>query len=110
MPRVLPAHQGLDAVDAPRVQVDLRLVVEAELVALQRPAQVVLEAQTLGAAQPHRALEESEPRASLSLGPVHGGIGVAQQLLGVRIGVATDHDPDAHVEEHLLLAELEWRG
>ena len=62
--RVAPAHERLDGDDAALVEVDERLVVELELVALERAAQVVLELEALDHAAADRGVEELVARAA----------------------------------------------
>ena len=76
---MLPAQQRLDRADRAVVQRDDRLVDDAQLVALERAPQVVLDRQALDRARAHRAVEHLEASASALLGLVHRGVGVADQ-------------------------------
>ena len=83
--------------------VDLGLVVQFELLVLQRPAQVALERQALAGGGIHLAGKELVIAASHFLGVVHRAVRVAHQLAqpGAVIRVQADADADRHV---LLLA------
>ena len=65
--RVLPADEGLDAEDAPGLEVDDRLVLEEQLVALQRQAELAAELQALDELLAHRRLEARDPAPAASL-------------------------------------------
>ena len=68
---------------SPRAQGDQRLVVKLELVALERLAQLALDLQPAQGAGPHLGVEELAAGAAAFLGPVHRGVGVADQQVGV---------------------------
>jgi hypothetical protein len=78
--RVLPAHERLDAHDAARVEVDLGLEVQDELLGVgQGAAQLGDELQALAGVVVALGRVELDAGAAL-LGPVHRGVGVAQQV------------------------------
>ncbi len=77
--RALPAQQGFAADDAAARQVDQRLVVEQEFVALQGAAQVVVQVQPFLGVGIHAFGIEAEGIAAGGLGVVHRGIGLPQQ-------------------------------
>ena len=74
---MLPSHQGLDAEHGGAAQADDRLVEDAELAPLQRPAQIGLDLEALQGQRPHAPLERLDAVPAPLLGPVHGGVGVA---------------------------------
>ena len=75
---VLPAHERLDADEPPGRQVDHRLVVDAQLAAVEGAAQRVLDVEAVDRAGRACALSNSSQRARPPvLGPVHRGVGVA---------------------------------
>ena len=80
---VLPAHQRLEAADLAGAKVDHRLVVERQLVALERVPQLALDLEPAHRAGPHLGVEEHAAGAAALLGPVHRRVGVADQQLGV---------------------------
>jgi hypothetical protein len=93
---VVPAHECLDAGRGARAERDLRLVVEHELVAVERAMQVVLERQPLHGA-PAQLVAEHLAAAAAALGGVHRRVRLTQQPLGApaRAGVRdTDRGAD----------------
>ena len=81
--RVLPAKQRLDAVVAALIEANDGLVVDLELVQLERPLQLRLQLEPLDDALVHRRLEDAVAALAVALRHVHGDVGVAEQLLGV---------------------------
>jgi hypothetical protein len=67
----VPAQQRLGADDRPRVERDLGLVVDGELVALERQPQLVLEPEQLA----HLVAEDLGAAGAGLLGGVHGDVG-----------------------------------
>ena len=107
VPGQAPAQQRLGADDPAVAQVDLGLVLDHQLVALERAAQLALEHQPLDRGGVHLRGVEGEGVAAVLLGVVHGRIGVADQVDDV-LGVArAEGDADARGQEHLVLVELE---
>ena len=78
-----PAHQRLEAGDLAAAQGDQRLVVERQLVALERLAQLALDLEPAQRPGPHLGVEELAAGAAAFLGPVHRRVGVADQQVGV---------------------------
>ena len=105
-----PAHQRLHPDDAPGVEVDLGLIVDAQLAALDRPPQRGLGLQALGAPQAHGAVEDRKAGAPALLGVVHGRVGVAQQHAGGHRRVAAQRDADRGREEDLAVGQREGLG
>jgi hypothetical protein len=81
---VLPAHERLHADDAPRLEVDERLVAQRELLLAHRPAQFVGQRDAIAHLDVHLGMERGRLRLALALGHVHGDVGVAEQLLVVK--------------------------
>jgi hypothetical protein len=89
-----PAHQRLEAGDAPGGKIDQRLIIRPQHVVLDRVAQVDLDfAAALGTGV-HSGFEEAERAARVVLGPGQRHIGALQELLGF-VAVAGRHC-DAH--------------
>ena len=102
---VLPADQRLEADQRAVVEVDHRLVVHAQLAALDGAVQRVAGAQVVDRAVVLARVEQLGAVAAEVLGPVHRGVGVAQQRLG-RVGrAARQRDADAGGHEHLAFHE-----
>ena len=80
---------------APLAEVHDRLVEDPQLVALERPAQLVLGAQPAQDALAQHVVEELVAAAAALLGPVHGHVGVADQVGRLGVGVLGEGDADA---------------
>ena len=76
--RVLPAKQRLDAVVAALIEADDGLVVDLELVQLERALQLRLQLEPLDHALVHRRLEDAIAALAVALRHVHGDVGVAE--------------------------------
>ncbi len=100
--RMLPADQGLEPGQRAVVQIDHGLVVDAQLPALDGAVQCVSGAQVVDRAVVLARVVELGAVATELLGPVHRGVGVAQQGLG-RVGRRTG-ERDAHAGGHEDLA------
>ena len=92
---MVPAHQGLDADQAPARELQLRLVVQHELAPLQRLAQLALEPAACLRFLVHRRLEEAELVAAVRLGPVEGELGMLEQRVRIRPVLREQGDADA---------------
>ena len=90
-------------------QRDDRLVVQPQLVAVDRTAQVVLDPQPGDRPVAHRLVEQLVAGPPALLGPVHRGVGVADQLLGA-LAAAGERDADAGGDEVLVAGEHERAG
>ena len=107
--RVLPAHERLERHDAVLGERDDRLVLHDELVVLQRAAQVGLELEPGDRRRVHLGFVDAVAALALALGPVHRGVGVAQELVGVVAVRAREGDSGARVDEDLLARDEERR-
>ena len=110
---MLPADQRLEARDLAGAEADHRLVVEGELVAVERVAQLAFDLEPAHRAGPHLGVEEDAAGAAAFLGPVHRRVGVADQQLGAgRLLVvrAGDGDADRGGDEVLDAVDREGLG
>ena len=107
--RMAPAHEPLDGDDAALVEVHERLVVELELVALERLAQVLLELEALDRAPAQRGVEELVARSAVVAGARHRDVGVVDERLGAVALAVGDGDADAGVDEDGMVAEHDRR-
>ncbi len=110
---MVPADQRLDADDPAGAHLDLRLVVELELAAFERLAQVVLERKALRRRGPHRLAVEKAAVAAFALGVRHRHVGVLEQRVEVVAVARIEHDADRRRHEYFLRAEhdrLRQRG
>ena len=107
--RVLPAHERLDAVDRAALEVGLRLVVEDELAALDRAAQLAGELDVAARDLVVLVVEQLDAGAAV-LGAVHRDVGAPQQRRAV-VAVVGDHgDADARGRVAEDPVELHRRG
>ena len=107
---MVPAHQRLDPDHPVGRELELRLVVDDELLAGQRLAQLALEGHRAAGGDVHLGGEEAVGVAARLLGPVHGELGVLQQRLdGAAVGRGHG-DADAGADVHLAGADHERRG
>ena len=86
---------------------DLGLVVQLELAARERVAKAGLELEPLDGARAQRLVEDLQPRLALLLGLVHGGVGVADQVVGADRVALGQRDAEAGADEAVLALELE---
>ena len=104
-----PAHQGFDRHHGAGIETNLRLIVDHQLAALDGLAQLGLEDQTLEGGGVHIGRVELVAAARMLLRPVQGGIGVADQRLGVVAVVRVEGNPESGAEMELLVFELQRR-
>ena len=105
---MVPAHQRLDADDLAGIQRHDGLVVQQHLVAVQRPAQVILQVQHRHCALVHAGVEQGDLCLAVALRAVHGKVGIAQDILGLAIGRIPHRHADGGGADDLLAVELEW--
>ncbi len=107
---VLPAQQGLDADHAARADVELRLIVDLELPALQGANEIALERLAFAQLGVHPFLEEAIGARLLGLGPAERQAGVLKQVLRL-VAITGEHrdaDPGAHTGQ--MTTEIERLG
>jgi hypothetical protein len=107
VPGMMPAQQRLGADHRPRREIDLRLVVELELLARQGLVQILLERLALAQLAVHRALEEAERLHALALGPDERQTGLLEQLLRIARTGRADRDADARPHMRRLAEQIE---
>ena len=89
--------------DGPVGDADDRLVHEVELAQLDGQAQVVLELDPLRHLRAHGLVEHRHRVAPGVLGLVHGGVGVADESLGVGAGIVARREGQADAGRHVEL-------
>ena len=87
--------------DAAARQAHDRLVVDAQLVLGQGPAQVVLDPQAVGGACAHDVVVDLDLSAAALLRPVHGGVGLADEILALARPALRHGDADAPAHDVL---------
>src|SRR5439155_9860993 len=88
-------------------EIDERLVEEAELVAVERPAEIVLELDTLERDLAHLWLEQDVARARGRLRPDERDLGLTEQVAGRRLARPGHRDPEACVDVPVAVSEAE---
>jgi hypothetical protein len=104
---VLPAQQRLDADHAPADDVELGLVLDLELRALEGLDEVLLQRLALAQLGIHGLLEEAERPRRLELGASERLTGMLEQRLGLFAIAGRDRDPDAQTDVGKLPAKVE---
>ncbi len=94
---VLPAHERLHAGDTPALQVDLRLVVEDELAALERPSDLAEQDQAVRVEVVARGRVHVDP-ARVRARAGERRVGALQQQLGPVGVLVHDRDADARLD------------
>ena len=96
--RVLPAHEGLVALDRQRGEVDDRLEVHDHLAGLDRGLHVGHQLEAVDGGRPHAVLEELDAGLAVGLGGVHGEVGVLQHALARLVDAAGQPEAGADAE------------
>ena len=111
--RHLAAAPGCSSAAAPRrrrsaalATSHLRLVVQRELAARERPAQLALDRHRVGAVRLAAGVD-LERAAALALGLVHGDVGLADQAVEVVALGRIEHDADARADVDLVLVDAQ---
>ena len=107
--RPRPADQRLGPGHPTVVEVDDRLVVDHQLLALDRALQGGLHVVAVAHRAQHGGLEHLVGALAAALGGVHGDVGVAQQLGLVEGEALVDGDPDAGPDGDLPADQRERR-
>ena len=107
---VLPAHQRLHSDDVLAVDRHLGLEEDAELLALDRLADRVLVVQARQRPLAGDLVEQHHTRAAGALGPVHRGVGVADQVVGILVRIGGDRDADARRGHRLARLQVEGQA
>ena len=102
-----PAQQRLDAGDLAGDQIDLGLIVQQELVALQRVTEVRLHREPLDGLGPAIAGEKPETILAVALDEVHRHVGVAGQRLDVGAVERIDRHSDRSGDMTFVTVELD---
>jgi len=105
--RVGPADQGLGPHQPARGQLDLGLVEHPELAAGHGQVQVGLQAELLGRLDVELGGVAVGGQAAAPFGLVHGGVGVAEELVGLGSVGGEDGQADAGGDEQRLTVQLE---
>ena len=104
--RMAPADQGLGAADQPGLGIDLRLVVQLELLALERLLQIAFQPAAILGVGVHAGFEVLDVVAPVLLDEVHRRIGVRHQRLDAVAILRKQRDADAGRGLYVLLADV----
>ena len=108
--RVRPAHQRFGAHQGLAAQAVLGLVEQAQFVALQGAAQLLLHGHAFVDLEGQRAGVELAAVAALGLGLVHGRVGVLDQRGDIDAVLRIEADADAGADEELVVIQGEGRA
>ncbi len=108
MARMLPAEQRLEAPDPAARQLDLRLIVDRQLVGRQSMAKIRLQRTPDSRLQLHAGLAAAMPAAPLLLGAPQRQIGARQEVVDAIAAFAGNRDPDAGIDRDRLGTAPEW--
>ena len=100
--RMVPAQERLEAHDLARLDGELGLVEEAQLVLGDGLAQVGLEVELLHGRRSRFEVEDLEASPAFSLGAVEGDVGAAEEISRAVDAGLTEGDADADGEEELV--------
>ena len=107
---MIPAHQGFEGDHHVFGDVADRLVIDFELPALQRRAQVEFQDPPRLRARVHPGLEEAVGAAAVLLGAVQRKIGLLQQFVGVLAVFGRQRNADTDADDELMTGDLVGRG
>ncbi|MCY1285441.1 hypothetical protein D9M70_343770 [compost metagenome] len=102
---VVPAHQRFGPYHAAVGQGQLRLELQAQLVAVDGLAQLALQLQALVDGRLHFRGEEVQRIAPGLLGPVHRRIGLLEHIRRALLGEGVQGDADTGADHQLVLAD-----
>ena len=103
---MMPTDQGLDADQPPTRNLDLRLIVQNELLALHRVPEFPLERFLMLELHIELFLEQSVATTAGGLGLVQGEVCVLQQLLDLDAVPREERHADTRADDHLLVMDL----
>ncbi len=106
---MVPAQQGLEAGDPPRIQVDDGLVGQVELATVERFLELALNGQAPPASRGHLRFEKPDLAAAGRLGRIKGEIGVVEQGVDVRAVARGQRHADAGAHGDACIAHLAGR-
>ena len=102
---MIPSHQRFEAGEHFSLKRHDRLIVHAKLFTLDSAPQVGFEFEQGNSTRVHGALKQLMPRFAAVFRAIHGGVGVAQHILGVFAAVHTQTNADARGGVHLVAVQ-----
>ncbi len=106
---MIPAHQRFHARDLESLEIDLRLVVEHELLLLHRMAQFAEQGKARRVVLVELGVVEGMPAVGM-LGRVHGHVGALYQDIRVHAVIGVKRNADARADVESLLLDPERRA
>ena len=106
--RMTPAHQGFHADQPPRSQIELGLILQEQLVVLDRLGQLARDLHFAPQLLGHGVLEEGMGAAPGFLGLVECDIGARDEIVDVVALRVRDQDADAGVDADPVVADQEF--
>ena len=106
---MFPAQQRFRPGDPPCGAIELRLVVQAQLVTLEGVVELVFQQQGVGRGRGHALAVDLDAVAPIALGLVHGQIGMAHQRHGVGAVLGVQGQTDAGGDAQLMFADPDRR-
>ncbi len=102
---MLPANEGLEPDDTAANEVDLGLIMEQKLAALERAAQIGLEVEAIDTAIIHPCFQSVETVivSAIVLGLARSDMGVLQQRRRILAVIGVDADAHACRDKHLAI-------
>ena len=110
MLRMPPPNQRLDALDGAGLQRHDRLVMQLELFGVDGFSQIVLHVHPPAEPLLHFGVKEHILALASQLRLVHGGVRVAQNILGALVQLAAGHHADARGRDDLVASDLVGLG
>ncbi len=103
---MLPAQQRFGADDAAILEADLGLVVQFQLIALERTAQRIFQLQRMHGAGLHFGSEKAVTVAPALFGAVHRGVGPLRQRVEIVAVAGIHRNPDRGRDGQLILLDV----
>ena len=104
---VLPTHQGLEPHELAAVQVHQGLVEDDKFLAFHGPSQINFHLQERHSTGIHVGVEDLIARLAVGFGTIHGGFGIAYDLLRPIIACGAQGDTNTGRGEHLMSTNAE---
>jgi len=99
------AQEGFGADDRTTLGGDLGLVMDFEPAFIQTLAKITLQVLALANELIHAGDEETAAVPAIGLGPIHGDIGIHQELFGVLGMSREDRDSDAGADQDVMAVD-----
>ena len=105
---MLPTDQCLDTADFARPRINDRLIMQLELVLLERAAQIAFNFVTGGCDCAHLRVKEAVPVAACRFGAIKGEIGHLEKLVTVGLILTGQSNADTCADRDFTAVNSEW--